>query len=815
MLISHDWLRALVPHGRGAEEIRDLLSAHVATVDRMDRLRDDLKEVVVGRVVQAGRHPNADTLWVTKVDDGSGEILDVVCGAPVVTVGTLYPFARAGITLPGGVKLEKRKIRGETSNGMLCSARELGLGADHAGIMALDIDVAPGTPFLEAVDVADVRFDVDVLPNRPDLLSHTGIAREVAALTATPAGLPDELQDLPGLPLAKPARNEREASSGGVTIRLEDAEGCPLYMGVVIRGVKVGPSPDWLVQRLESVGLRPISNVVDATNYMLHGYGQPMHAFDLGMLTDRTIIVRRAVGGERMVTLDGVDRALDERMTMIADARSPVAIGGVMGGRDSEVTEATTDLLLEVACFDASRIRVTRRSLGLSTDASYRFERGVDAAAIPTLLELAAGLIMKVAGGTVDGGPIFVGREPTRQAPVDLRPARAERLLGDGVHADEMARLLTSVGFAVQPGAAGHLHVTPPTWRRDVWRDVDLVEEIARLRGYGVLSDVVNPFRPGTVPDHHLHVTARRVRDALVGDGLAEVRPLPFVRGGDDTHVRVANPLAEDEPHLRRSLLETLARRAEYNLSRMQGDVRLFEIGSAFTLRPDGLPLEAVRVGALIMGRRRPPHFSEPNPPAYDAWDVKALGARIAELAFPAETSTMEASEDGRSWVIVVGTGRRRVGRAGPVSLDRPAWAAEAFGVELTLDPMPNGYVAPRGAHAHDVRPEPRRRHPVRYRPLPTTPAAEFDLALLVRDGTTAADVESVVRRSGGELLERVVLFDEYRGEGLPEGVRSLAWRLTFRDPVRTLRDKEIEGRRQKILRSLESELGVRPRITS
>jgi len=388
-------------------------------------------------------------------------------------------------------------------------------------------------------------------------------------------------------------------------------------------------------------------------------------------------------------------------------------------------------------------------------------------------------------------------------------------LLGDGVSADEMTRLLSSVGFAVASGPDGHLRVTPPTWRRDVWRDADLVEEIARLRGYDVLPDVVNPFRPGTVPDHHVHLIGRRVRDALVGEGLYEVRPLPFVRGDDETHVRVANPLAEDEPHLRPSLLETLARRAEYNLTRMQGDVRLFEIGSTFTLRPEGLPLEAVRVGALIMGHRRPPHFTEPDPPLFDAWDIKALASRIAELAFPAEAAVLEPADDGVSWVVLVGQARRRVGRAGPVALDRPAWAAEAFGVELTLDPMPNGFVAPPGAHAHEVKPEPRPRAAVRYRPLPTTPAAVLDVALLVPDGTPAADVERVLRTSGGDLLEHVELFDEYRGEGLPEGVRSLAWRLTFRDPVRTLRDKEIEGRRQKILRSLESELGVRPRITT
>jgi phenylalanyl-tRNA synthetase beta chain len=815
MLTSHEWLRAMVPHGRSAEAIRDLLSAHVATVDRAERLRQDLADVVIGRVVEAGRHPNADTLWVTKVDDGSGTLLDVVCGAPVVTVGTLYPFARAGITLPGGIKLEKRKIRGETSNGMLCSARELGLGADHSGIMALDIDVAPGTPFLEAVDVADVQFDIDVLPNRPDLLSHFGIAREIAALTGVATELPDELRDLPGLPLPAPVRGEREATNGGVTIRIEDDEGCPLYMGVVVRGVKIGPSPDWLVRRLEAVGLRSISNVVDATNYMLHGYGQPMHAFDLAKLADRTIVVRRARSGEKLVTLDGVERALDERMTMIADANVSVAVGGVMGGRDSEVTESTTDLLLEVANFNPSRIRVTRRALGLSTDASYRFERGVDGMAVVPLLELAAGLIVKIAGGRVDGAPIFVGHEPARPAPVDLRPARAERLLGDGVPADEMARLLSSVGFSVQTAADGHLRVTPPSWRRDVGRDADLVEELARLRGYGVLSDVVSPFRPGTVPDHHVHVTGRRVRDALVGEGLYEIRPLPFVRGADDTHVRVANPLAEDEPHLRRSLLETLARRAEYNLTRMQGDVRLFEIGSTFTPRSDDLPVEAVRVGALIMGRRRPPHFSEPNPPAFDAWDIKALAARVAELAFPSEPAILEPSDDGKSWVVLVGQAKRRVGRAGPVSLDRPAWASEAFGVEITLDPMPNGFVAARGQHAHAVKREPRPHAAVRYRPLPTTPAAIVDVALVVPDGTPAAQVERVLRAAGGELLERVELFDEFRGEGVPEGARSLGWRLTFRDPVRTLRDKEIEGRRQKILRSLESELGVRPRITT
>lgn len=815
MLISHEWLRAFVPHDLAPEQVRDLVSAHVATVDRMERLRDDLRDVVVARVIQAGRHPNADTLWVTKVDDGSGTLLDVVCGAPNVVPGTLYPFARTGTTLPGAVKIEKRKIRGETSDGMLCSARELGLGEDQAGILALEVDAAPGTPLLDALPLGDVRYEVDVLPNRPDLLSHLGVARELAALTGVALQMPAEL-GTGAATAGVPVTGAREASSGGATVRLEDAQGCPFYMGVVIRGLNVGPSPAWLATRLEAIGLRPISNIVDVTNYMLHGFGQPMHAFDLSRLSRSTVVVRRARPGELLVTLDGLSRTLGSHMTVIADADRAVAVAGVMGGRDSEVHEATTDVFLEVAVFDPHDVRVTRRALGLSTDASYRFERGIDAGMTPLALALAARLIIQVAGGRIDGVPIAVGAPATPRPEVSLRPARLQRLLGDQVPPDEITRLLKQVGFEVAPEGDDEVRVRPPSWRHDVSRDADLVEEIARLRGYDALSDEVKPFRPTTVPDHPLWAAARRVRDVLVGLGLSETVPLPFVRGDDTTHVRVRNPLAEDEPHYRRSLLETLARRAEYNLNRMQGNVRLFEIGAA--LEPDArrdLPHEELRVAALIMGARRPPHFTEPQPPFYDAWDAKGLGERMAQAAFPGETVVLEpAGGDGDvRWTMVRGSDRRRVGRAEPVTLDRPTWAAPAFGVELTLGAMPNAPVAPPGTHlemAEGSRPAPAPAR--RYRPLPTTPSVEEDFALLLPDGVSAAAVERVLRTSGGELVESVEIFDEYRGEHVPPGYRSVAWRLTFRDPVRTLRVKEIEGRRQKILRSLENELGVRPR---
>jgi len=833
MLISHDWLRSFVPHALDPEALRALLTAHVATVDGMQRLRADLASIVVARVVTAGRHPNSDHLWVTKVDDGSGELLDVVCGAPNVTEGALYPFARVGTVMPtgnkGGILIERRKIRGELSCGMLCSARELGLGEDHDGILALEVDAAPGTPFLDAVPVGDVQYDLDVLANRPDLLSHWGMAREVCALTGIAVRDPAEcfvVDAVTGearfgdgvrgrVPSAggSVAHGLHRASSGGASVQLIDAEGCPRYMALVIRGVAVGPSPDWLVRRLAAIGVRSISNVVDVTNYMLHGYGQPMHAFDLARLAQGAIVVRRAHPGEGLVTLDGVSRTLDERMTVIADAERAVAVAGVMGGKESEVTDGTTDLLLEVAYFAPRHVRTTRKALGLSTDASYRFERGIDPAIAPHALSIAAQLITLVAGGAVDGEAMDVGTAPLNRAAVSITPARLQRLLGDHVSGDEMSRLLSSVGFDVtrRGDPAETLDAVPPSWRHDVSRDADLVEEVARLRGYDALPDAVLPFRPGTVPDHPLHLTGRRVRDALVGMGLLEARPLPFVAGSDETHARVANPLADDEPHLRRSILETLARRAEYNLSRMQGNIRLFEIGAVFTPRPGLLPVEKLRVGLLVMGARHPAHFTDRAREPFDAWDAKAIAERVAEVAHPGMRISLEPGDGERIlWRIHAKGGE--VGTVERVPLDRPVWAGEAFGVELTLGRMPSAPVAAPGAHDYAQSNERPSRSFATYRAIPTTPPAEFDLALLVPDGVSAAQVEQLLRRSAGDLLERLELFDEFRGTGVPAGHRSIAWRLTFRDATRTLRDKEVDGRRLKILRALESELGVKPR---
>ncbi|GAB1341184.1 phenylalanine--tRNA ligase subunit beta [Gemmatimonas sp.] len=811
MIVSHEWIKQFVPHTHTAQAVGEALSRHCVTLDNIETLGAHLSSFVVAQVVEAGRHPNSDHLWVTKVDDGSGTLLDVVCGAPNVVAGHKYPFARTGTVMPGGLKIEKRKIRGETSNGMLCSARELGLGEEHDGILTLETDAAPGTPILEVIQVADARLDLDVLPNRPDLLSHVGVAREVSAVTGV--AMNAVAADITLAPSSVSAHRGAESVQGNhAAVTVADAHACPRYVAVVIKGVTVGPSPAWLKQRIESIGSRSISNVVDATNYVLHGLGQPVHAFDLAKLATRAIVVRATREGETIVTLDGVERTLAADTVCICDGASPVALAGVMGGLHSEVTDTTTDLLLEVAVFEPRFVRRVRKAVGLGTDASYRFERGIDGGNTEDVARLAAALIIQVAGGDVVE-ILDVGSAPTERAPVTLRPERLARLLGMAVASDEIIRRLESLGCRVIE-SHGVLLVHAPSWRHDLLLEVDLIEEVARLVGFDALPDELRPFRPGSAPDHPLHLASRRVRDVLVGAGLAETRPMPFTASGNETSPRVRNPLAEDEPYLRATVLDTLARRAEYNLSRMQGNLRLFEIGNVFTPRSGRLPLEQMRVGALLMGARRPPHFTEPNPPAFDAWDAKDLAERVAAAAFAGRACSFVAAPDAAAWDVVV-DGVGTVGRVESVSVDRPVWASEAWGIEITLGELSSEDVAGPRAHAHaPVERESAAAHAVRFVPLPTTPAAELDLALLVPDSTPAATVEEALKTAGGELLERVQLFDEFRGAGVPAGMRSLAWRLTWRHPERTLRDKEIEGRRARLLEILEKDLGIRPRAS-
>jgi len=815
MNASVEWLSAFVESGLSPEELRDLLTARVATVDAVEPVRVDLTPIIVARVVSAERLPESDHLWVAKVDAGGPEPLDVVCGAPNVAAGLKYPFAPVGTVMPSGVAIERRKIRGRVSNGMLCSSRELGLGDDHEGILALDTDAAPGTPLLAALSVGDTRLVVDVLPNRPDLLSHRGLAREIAAAT----GRPSREETIPGATVqsVQPARRaDGPGETAGVRVTVEDAEDAPAYAGVVIRGLRVGPSPAWLAARLTAVGVRPISNVVDATNYMLHGYGQPMHAFDLDRLAGNEVRVRRARAGEHLRTLDGVDRVLQKETLVIADAERAQGIAGVIGGADSAVNDSTTSIFLEIASFNPRRVRGARQALGISTDASYRFERTVPATSPAATYERAVQLILALAGGAVADAPVLVGAPPPLPLEVALRASRVATALGVSLSADDCINLLTPVGFACVRHA-DDLVVTVPSFRVDVLREIDLVEEIARLYGYDRIPDVLRPFRVGTVPDDPLVAVERRVRAVLVGLGCMEVRPMPFVRDAGSTAVRVVNPLAEDAAFLRPDLLTTLARSAEFNVRHMEGNLRLFEVGTVFReSQPGESPIEEIRVGALVMGARRPPHFTEPQPPPWDEWDARWLGEALAAAAFPGSAVVLDpAQQDGEATLWRVLVNGQDVGRVARIALDLPVAqrsAAPAFGAEITLQQVANEVGAE--PNAAGIAETSAGAAGPRYRAVPSQPASWVDITLMLPDSIPAFAVERSLLAAGDPLLERIELTSEYMGPPVPAGHRSLTWRLTFRHPERTLVEKQVEARRDKLLQALEATLGVRPRTS-
>ena len=808
MDVSYRWIQSLVP---GLEERPEQLAEHLAMrsapVDAVEYLGTGLRDVRIARVVEARRHPNADRLSLCTVDAGTGELLSVVCGAPNVRSGGTYPFIPAGGTLPGGLTIKRTRIRGELSNGMLCSARELGIGREHEGILELHGEFTPGTPFIEAIGLDDWRLVLDIGANRPDLLSHVGVARELAESGAAGVVLPPLAASADGRAQAldafrQDARVERVPDAGetaGVRIGIEDPDKCPRYMGAVIRGVTIAPSPEWLASRLRAVGLRPINNVVDATNYILYELGQPLHAFDLTRLRGPRIRVRRAAPGESMVTLDGEKRALQPDMLVIADAERAVAIAGVMGGEDSEVTAETRDVLLECALFEPRSIRRTRKALGMSTDASYRYERGVDPEGMERAVRRAVELLLAVAGGRAEPVVVDVNPRPYEAAVVPLRPARAGKVLGVPFAADQVAALLTPIGFELVDRADDRLRFRVPGWRSyDVAREVDLIEEVARRWGYERFPADLGPTRGTTVPEHPLALLEDRLRDLLVGWGFLESRTMGLA-GESEGDVVVANPLSSAEGRLRRALLPALVHRVEHNFAHGIRDVRLFEIGTVFAPgEPGGVPREETRLALVLTGSRHPPHWSAPPEPV-DVWDLKGLLAELVAELDPG-AGVLEAGSDdpllvpGLSFRVPAETGwSGHGGQIAPGRLDAPAWAGPVWGLELPLA-------------LAVVRPVPR------FRDLPAFPAIERDLALLIADAVPAARVEALIREAGGERLQAVRPFDLYRGPGIPPGTRSIAYRLHFRAPDRTLTDAEVEQAVTRVLARLKEELGVERR---
>jgi len=827
MDVSVNWLRALAPGMQGtAVELADRLSMQAIPVDRVIPVGDELEGIVVARVVEAGKHPNADRLTLCRVDAGREELIDVVCGAPNVEQGALYPYVSPGVALPGGFVIESRKIRGEMSHGMLCSEKELGLGRDGGGILRLEGDFTIGQSFAEAMALPDARLELDLTPNRIDLACHLGVARELAPDDGPGVVLP--AFDGPGWD-ADWVDGASEAESGGVRIVIDDADRCRRYLGAIVRGITVGPSPGWLQARLRGAGARPINNVVDATNYVLLEMNQPLHAFDLAKIGGSEIRVRPARDGEKLRTLDGIDHELSPSATVIADAEIAIALAGVMGGEDSEVTQDTRDLLIECAAFDPRHTRHTARETGLSTDASYRFERGIDESGQEAAISRCVELILAIAGGEVDADGIRVGRPPVPNRVLALRISRIRQVLGLDLSTDDVTRLIAPIGFDVrmEAGDTDSLLVTVPGWRRDVTAEADLLEEVARRFGYDSFPREPRSFRPSAVSDCADRSRADEVRRLLASRGLREARSVPFVPANRsaDSRIPLLNPLSAAEGFLRTDLVPVLLGRLEHNWSRGHRDVRLFEIGTVFGRRagePADLPLDPTpeqrdsaspfceerRFAFVLTGARVPAHWSL-EPPDSDMWDLVGLVEELAEEfglgtvgpGSESETSSVrpfefEAWLDGAA--IRIGGNDGLTGVAGMVKgmvIDAPPWSAPVFAGEFRLDPV----------QTEDLR---------EYRSLPQYPAVSRDVAFTLANSVPVAEVERTIRAAAPPLLESVRLFDVYEGDKVEEGRRSLAWRLVFRAPDRTLTDPEVDEALAGVVDRLEEELDVRIRAS-
>jgi phenylalanyl-tRNA synthetase beta chain len=788
MNVSRRWLEDFLRRPLEARDLADRLTMLGAPVDAVEPLHGDLSDVLVAEVEEVQPHPNADRLRVCVVNGGNAERLHVVCGATNVTAGRKYPFAPVGATLPGGLRIEERKLRGQTSQGMLCSARELGLGQDGDGLWELQTDASPGTPLLEAVPLADHRLVLDIGPNRPDLLGHKGIARELAASFGVPFRLP-ALPTQPAMDVPQVRRVGNMGVVGGVRAGTEDIEGCPRLLGAVIRGIKIAPSPNWLARRLEAVGVRAINNVVDATNYVMLELNQPMHAYDVRKLRGPAVIARRAQAGEMLTTLDGVSRTLDSSMTIIADEIGPIGVAGVMGGAETEVSAETEDVFLECAYFAPTGIRRTRRVLGLSTEASYRFERGIDRWGGAEALRRCVEIIAATAGGQLAEAPLDLGPGAGNPSRIFLRPSRVSHLLGVELPSHAVESYLVAIGATLVPKPEDdRIAVEAPSWRPDLGREIDLIEEVARLHGYQNFPSDLRAFRPSHLADAAIEQASSDMRAGLTRQGLLEVLPLPTAPADGPESVRLANPLSSTEGYLRRRLLPGLVRLVEGNWSKHVPDVRLFEIGNVFRAGSAGeRPREERHVAGVLTGRRAPAHWSGSGEERIDLWDLKGQFEFAVGLAVPGGVVQVE----GSGWIARDSRGHI-VGQAGLLEADAPPWADPLFGFELLLDPTP--------------------RSPIRFTAVPMTPTSDRVLALLLPESITAQQVQELLRREGSGLLESITVQSDYRGPELPAGTRSVAFRLTFRAPDRTLRDAEVDAIEKKMLSGLAGELGIQRR---
>lgn len=817
MNISYNWLKEYIDFRLSPEELADALTSiglEVGTVEEVESIRGGLRGIVIGKVLTCVEHPNSDHLHITTVDLGNGEPTQIVCGAPNVAAGQTVVVATVGTTLYDGdneFSIKKSKIRGVESFGMICAEDEIGIGTSHDGIIVLNEEVKPGTPAAEYYNLkSDWLIEVDLTPNRVDAASHYGVARDLSAWLACHAE-PSQLRR----PSVEAFATDRP--DGAVAVEVDDYEACPRYSGVTIRNIKVGESPEWLKNYLSAIGQRPINNIVDITNFILLGMGQPLHCFDVDKIDGGKIVVRKCKQDTPFTTLDGVERKLDERDLMICNADKPMCIAGVFGGLDSGVTESTTSIFLESAYFNPTSIRKTARRHGLSTDASFRYERGTDPNITMYCLKLAALMVKELAGGEICGEPVDIYPKEIKPYPVTLRYDYLNALVGKDIPSEKVDSIVKSLEMEIVNHSDNSIDLLVPTYRVDVQRPCDVVEDVLRIYGYNNVDFSRNlraslSFKTITDSSNELRelisnqLTATGFNEILNNSLTAE----SYYEGLTDEHhapVKLLNPLSNDLNVMRMSLLFGGLEVIEHNVNRRDADLMLYEFGKIYNRdlsiestaeNPIAPYTETERLGLWLTGNIRSGNWARPEEKA-TFFDMKAIVANIfARLGIndkEIELKPVKSPFYSNAVEIATRSGKQlgTLGIVAKAMLKRCDVKQEVIYADLDWTALVKLAV----------------KKNVTYAPLPKTHPVKRDLALLLDEAVTMAQVEKIVRDSEKKLLRGVELFDVYQGKNLEPGKKSYAISITLQDDEKTLQDKQIEAVMGKITANLQKQLGA------
>ncbi|MGB9627660.1 MAG: phenylalanine--tRNA ligase subunit beta [Thermodesulfobacteriota bacterium] len=798
MKISLNWLKDYVDIQMDLKDLVNLLTMAGLEVEEVLSVGEGFEKVIVAEIESIQKHPNADRLSWVKVKTDQ-ESLSIVCGATNIKEGQKVPLALVGAKLPNGMEIKRSKIRGVTSEGMLCSEIELGLGEDASGIMILSSSLPVGSDLGEVLGLKDVILNLSITPNRPDCLCVIGVAREIAALTHQKVRYPKILLS-----------DQGDEIHQRTSVTILDPDLCPRYVARMIEGVKIGPSPLWMKNRLEKVGIRSINNVVDVTNYVMMEYGQPLHAFDFELLEEGRIVVRRAQQGESFFTLDGVKRTLTQEMLVICDGVKPVAIAGVMGGLNSEIKEDTKVVLLESAYFSPMENRWTSKQLGLETEAAYRFGRGIDYGGCVTAANRAAQLIQESTGGRVLEGVIDAYPKVIKPNPIRLRVKRIHQILGIEVSSEKVKDYLKSLELEVAEGDGEDFIVHPPTFRRDLEREIDLIEEIARMDGYENIPTTLPQGSPSGEERSKNLLIEKKAIDLLLHQGYHEVITYSFTSPSscdflglrpDDPRrkqIRILNPLTEDFSVMRTSLIPGLLEVARYNISRKNLNLKLFELRKVFLYQEgEKLPKEVKFLTGLAMGMDHEPHWAYPLR-AIDFYDIKGAIENILEELQVKKVKFIKAKDipylhPGKASRLFVE--EKEVGVLGEVHPD----VLNHYGIHerIYLFEIDFEELVRRAGEGR------------RFQPLPKFPEVYRDLSVVVREEIEAEKIGEAIWGVKEPLIQEIRLFDVYQGPPIPKGKRGVSYRIRYQAPDRTLTDEEVNQIHEKVIVQLREAFGV------